>query len=156
MKLFEIVQRELEAVETWTRDQAISGLDISISGSAAVGSDLLLASADSVRNTEWFTLILVTTILITVYRSPLLVIVPLVTIGVSLDIALHTLALISQIEGPSGPYLSLFKTTKIFIVVILFGTGTDFCLFLIARLRENGSKFPDHQEALSQLSLIHI
>ena len=148
--LFEIVQRELEAVEAWTRDQAITGLDLSISGSAAVGSDLLLASADSVRNTEWFTLILVTIILITVYRSPLLVIVPLVTIGVSLDIALHTLALISQIEGPSGPYLSLFKTTKIFIVVILFGTGTDFCLFLISRLRENGSKFPDHQEALSQ------
>ena len=117
VKLFEIVQRELEAVETWTRDQAISGLDISISGSAAVGSDLLLASADSVRNTEWFTLILVTTILITVYRSPLLVIVPLVTIGVSLDIALHTLALISQIEGPSGPYLSLFKTTKILSLI---------------------------------------
>lgn len=150
IELFEIVQKELKAVEAWSAPLETSGLELGLSGAAAVGSDLLLASADSVKNTEWFTLVLVTLILITVYRSPLLVIVPLVTIGVSLDIALHSLALLSQFEWPGGTALSLFKTTKIFIVVILFGAGTDFCLFLIARLRENVEKFPNHSEAVAQ------
>ena len=148
--LFEIVQKELDAVEAWSAPLGSADLELGLSGAAAVGSDLLLASADSVKNTEWFTLVLVTLILVTVYRSPLLVIVPLVTIGVSLDIALHSLALLSQFEWPGGASLSLFKTTKIFIVVILFGAGTDFCLFLIARLRENVADFSDHSEAVAQ------
>ncbi len=150
IELFEIVQKELKAVEAWSSPLQSPGLELALSGAAAVGSDLLLASADSVKNTEWFTLVLVTLILITVYRAPLLVLVPLITIGVSLDIAIHSLALLSQFEGPGGASLSLFKTTKIFIVVILFGAGTDFCLFLIARLRENVSHFAHHGEAVAQ------
>lgn len=128
-------------------------LQIGFSGSAAVGGDLLRAAADSIEKTELFTVILVVLILSFVYRSPLLVIMPMLTIYASMTAATSIVALLAQwVQQPGMEWCNfkIFTTTKVFIVVILYGSGTDYFLFLVARYREELERGHSAREALSE------
>jgi RND superfamily putative drug exporter len=110
-------------------------------GSAGVGRDLTAATGESLDATTVATVLLVIVVLLLVYRAPLLALVPLVTIAVSVWVALNFLALATLLPG-----VHLVNISKIFAIVILYGAGTDYCLFLISRYREelhNGRPTPD-------------
>ena len=111
------------------RPQMRSALDTT--GPAGVGRDLIRASAESLDDTTLATVGLVIVVLLLVYRSPLLALVPLVTIAVSSWVALKLLALVTLMPG-----VHLVNISQIFAIVILYGAGTDYCLFLISRYRE--------------------
>jgi RND superfamily putative drug exporter len=102
-----------------------------VTGPAGVGRDLIAAGADSLESTTLATVVLVVVILLAVYRAPLLALVPLVTIAVSVFVALKLLALCTLIPG-----FYVVNISKVFAVVMLYGAGTDYCLFLISRYRE--------------------
>ncbi|MBI3467397.1 MAG: MMPL family transporter, partial [Planctomycetes bacterium] len=135
-----------------------AGLLFGISGPAAVGGDTLASARESIQNTELATVVLVVAILLAVYRAPLLAIVPLVAIAVSVAVALDLVALLVQgcavLRGwyPDLTWLDfkIFKTTKIFVVVLLFGSGTDFCLFLISRYKEELEHGTERTTALAR------
>jgi len=77
------------------------------------------------------TILLVVVVLLCVYRSPLLAIIPLLTIAVSVWVALQLMALLTLVPG-----VHLVNVSKVFAIVIVYGAGTDYCLFLISRYRE--------------------
>lgn len=133
------VMRRIEGMLEEVRRDLPPGLMVGVSGSAAVGGDMLIAAADSLRSTETVTVLLVLSILLLVYRAPLLTAIPLITIAASVIASLAVvslLALIGQQPGYEWWNFRIFTTTRVFIVVLLFGAGTDFCFFLIARYRE--------------------
>lgn len=119
------------------------GLELLTTGSAAIGGETLTAARDAIRYTEWITVAMILLILAAVYRAPLLVLIPMVSIGVAVLVSTSLVLLLTDwsITG-IVPFLDIriFTTSRIFIVVILFGAGTDYCLFLISRLREEAAK----------------
>ncbi len=132
-----LLRRVEDALEALRADSAFpAGLRLGITGSAAIGADMLSAAEESIRNTEWATFALVLLILLAVYRAPGLVFIPLLTIGVSVFVAMGLVALATQVCAGLGVNFMIYKTTRIFVLVILVAASTDFCLFLIARYKE--------------------
>ncbi len=140
------VERIVKEVDAF-RPKAPEGLALGITGSAAVGRDMNTASIDSMHNTTTATIALVVAILLIVYRSPLLALIPLVTIALSVWTSLMGIAWLTKLPGL---HFQLINITNIFVIVVLFGAGTDYCLFLIARYREELARGRSQRSALRE------
>lgn len=145
IEFLEAVNRLINRAVSLHRDVHRSDLEVLATGSAAIGGATLIAARDAIRYTEWFTVLIILVILTLVYRSPLLIAVPLVSIFLAVAVstgALAWLAYAAQQGWTGGWDFRIFTTSRIFLFVILFGAGTDYCLFLIARLREEAIAEP--------------
>jgi RND superfamily putative drug exporter len=105
------------------------------------------ASDESVSNTTWATIALVVIILLVVYRSPLLALIPILTIALSVWFSLMAIAVLARLPGLNFQVINI---TNLFVIVVLFGAGTDYCLFLIARYREELIRGMGRDEALRE------
>jgi RND superfamily putative drug exporter len=105
-------------------------LDAHVTGNAGVAADQALAIDASLERTTVITLVLVTAILVWVYRSPIAPLVPLVTIGFAYASSRALVALLG------GAGLEISSLVENFMVVIVFGAGTDYCLFIVSRYKE--------------------
>jgi RND superfamily putative drug exporter len=123
------------------------GLTRALTGSAVVGHDMNNASNESLANTTTATIALVVLILMIVYRSPLLALTPLLTIALSVVASMLAIALLTKIPGLEFQVIDI---TKLFVIVVLFGAGTDYCLFLIARYREELIRGRTRDDALRE------
>lgn len=108
-----------------------AGLEISISGSATFGRDMIREASKSAKSTEKWTVILVVGLLIVIYRAPALAMIPLITVAVSTAVSLKLLSI-----GAKAGVVSLFNGIETYVTVLIYGAGVDYCLFLIARYRE--------------------
>ena len=107
-----------------------AGMLTEVSGTAGIGRDYLAAISEGTDRTTLVTIVLVVLILLLIYRAPLAALVPLATIGAAFAVARGALGFLAQ-AGWQVP--SLLDS---FIVVMVFGVGTDYTIFLISRYRE--------------------
>ena len=107
------------------------GLEIRWTGDAVIGRDYMASVQTSLDRAAVATVVLLLCVLLAVYRSFWLALVPLATIGASLVISRGILAWMMLAGWELSPLVELF------LIAILFGTGTDFCLFLSWRYAEH-------------------
>jgi RND superfamily putative drug exporter len=107
-----------------------AGTKLYVTGDPAMISDLTTAVNEASNKVTGVTVALLLVILWLVYRRWAAVLVPLATIGVALVCARGILAL----AGEHG--VSLSSYTDAFVIAITLGAGTDYCVFLISRFRE--------------------
>lgn len=77
------------------------------------------------------TIILVLVFLLLIYRSPVLALIPLVAVGFAYGVTSPLLGLMAR-EG----WITVDSQAVSIMTVLLFGAGTDYCLFMISRFRQ--------------------
>ena len=120
----------VDALRTHLATVSAGGLEAAVTGTAAIGTDYLAAVIKGTDRTTLVTVALVIVILLLIYRAPVAAMVPLLTIGAAFAVARAVLALLAM-AGWKVP--SLLDT---FSVVLVFGVGTDYAIFLLSRYRE--------------------
>jgi RND superfamily putative drug exporter len=99
-------------------------------GSVGFLHDLFESVQRTIDKTTIVTIILVIVLLLIIFRSPVAALVPLFTIGMSFLITRGVIGYLAQ----AG--ISFSTVTDAYMVVTIFGVGTDYCLFIISRFRE--------------------
>ena len=122
-----------------------NGLEISLTGSAVIGRDQIEAELQSIRATGVLTILLVAGLLILIYRAPLLAVIPLVTVYLTVQISLYILAILAK-----GGHLNVFQGLQIYITILAYGAGVDYCLFLTARYKEELDRGAAPKDAVAQ------
>ena len=115
-----------------------------LSGQAGIGADLSDSIKQSVDKTTWATIILVIVLLLVIYRSPVASLVPLVTVSSAFVISRGVLGYLAQ-----GGW-KITSMLDSFLIVLIFGAGIDYCLFIVSRLKEELAKGNHEHEAVAQ------
>lgn len=125
------------------------GVTAQVTGDVAINTDYQDQINKSSALTTLATVILVLAIMLGVFRSLTLPILPLATIGISILISMGVVAFL----GTHGLVVS--SNTPIFMIVLLAGAGTDYCLFLASRFKEELLAGKDAREAIIE-TMTHV
>ena len=106
----------------------------SFSGEATLGRDYLAAIEEGGRRSGLATVALVAVTLLAVYRAPLAALVSLATLGVALGVTFGAVTLAAQLGLPVA------YQSRGFLVALLFGIGTDYCLLLVRARARSGAR----------------
>ncbi|MHB8105172.1 MAG: MMPL family transporter, partial [Dehalococcoidales bacterium] len=110
--------------------ETYQGPSFYFTGSVGFLHDLFESVQRTIDKTTYVTIILVIVLLLIIFRSPIAALVPLITIGMSFLITRGVIGFMAQ----AG--ISFSTVTDAYMVVTIFGVGTDYCLFIISRFRE--------------------
>ena len=118
-------------------------LQVKVTGPAGVIADAVFIFKSTDLPLLLTTIALVLALLIIIYRSPILALIPLVAVGWVLSIVNALLGFVAQ-----AGWLSISQQATSIMTVLLFGAGTDYTIFIASRYREELRRNPDAHLAL--------
>ncbi|MGB9308376.1 MAG: MMPL family transporter [Mycobacterium sp.] len=120
-------QRITEIAQHTTAGTALTA---GLTGQAAMVGDLSIVSTRDMHRIEIATAVLVLLILLMIYRRPVTVLLPLITIGISVTAAQGV------VSALTGLGLGVSSMTIALMTAMIVGAGTDYAVFLISRYHE--------------------
>ncbi|HDR7784737.1 MULTISPECIES: MMPL family transporter [Bacillus] len=117
--------------DPFKRKLSDAGLHVRLSGPVGIQTDAVSLFSQADVKLLIATVLLVLVLLILLYRSPILAILPLLVVGFAYGIISPTLGFLAN-HG----WIKVDAQAISIMTVLLFGAGTDYCLFLISRYRE--------------------
>lgn len=136
------------AVGTLRKDAGASlkgtSLRAGLTGDAPIQVDTSNSFGSATKVVFVATIALIILMLLAVFRSPIAAAFPIASIGLVFLVATKALAVLAQTLG-----FHLDSSTSSLLIVVLFGIGTDYVLFLLFRYRERLSKGDDSDTAVA-------
>jgi putative drug exporter of the RND superfamily len=120
-----------------------SGLTEGVTGTAAQQLDSQQSGNNAEKIVTIATLILILILLLLIFRSPIIALLPLIVIAIVSQVAT---GLISDVN--TALHLNADSSVTTLLIVVLFGIGTDYILFLMFRYRERLRLGEDPKQAM--------
>ena len=108
-----------------------AGLYEGVTGAAAQQLDSEQSGNKAEEIVLLATLVLILVLLLIIFRSPIIALMPIITIAIVAEVAQGLIA-----DVNSALNLNADSQTTVILIVVLFGIGTDYILFLMFRYRE--------------------
>ncbi|MCM3883945.1 MMPL family transporter [Frankia sp. R82] len=121
------------------------GTEVAVTGPAGLVADTYHLFSTIESRLLLVTAGIVAVILLVVYRSPLLWLVPLASVGIADQAAAGIIDLLAR-----NTALTVNGQSSGILRVLVFGAGTDYALLLIARYREELTRHRDPRQAMRQ------
>ncbi|WP_258000524.1 MMPL family transporter [Bacillus sp. Marseille-P3661] len=129
-------QGTVEKVAQSLREKTeVASVDSYYTGTDIVLDDFAKSSQEGIKKTEGIAIIFILVVLVLVFRSPIVPLISLITVGVSYIVSL---GIVTQLVDKFNFPFSNF--TQVFLIVILFGVGTDYNILLYTRFKEELGK----------------
>jgi putative drug exporter of the RND superfamily len=120
-----------------------SHLEEGVTGQAAQSLDSEKSSSNADQIVLLATLALILILLLIIFRSPVIAVLPLIVIGVVSQVATGLIAFVNKALN-----LNADSSISTILIVVLFGIGTDYILFLMFRYRERLRRGEDRKQAM--------
>ncbi|MEL7675512.1 MAG: MMPL family transporter, partial [Chloroflexota bacterium] len=118
------------AIDAWIAEHAPEGLAAYQTGEGPIINNTTESVEYSAHLTTRVTIALVIILLLLIYRSPVSPLVPLVAVTVAYLISRGIVAFLG------AHVMTITSYANLIMIVVMYGAGTDYCLFLISRFRE--------------------
>jgi len=127
-----------DALDKYLSTNAPSGVKTYITGSIAITQSTTQSASETAERTLIVTVSLVIVLLVLIYRSP---VSPLLPLGAATLAYVISQGLVAALSRAMGMTISTYA--NVLLVAVLFGAGTDYCLFMISRFREEMADTPE-------------
>ena len=121
-----------------------SNLSTLLTGEAAIQTDTIDSAKSALTIVSIATILLIIILLGAVFRGPLAALMPVIAIAGIYELTTALLASLAKVVG-----FTLDDNLTTMLVVVLFGIGTDYVLFLLFRYRERLRAGDDYKTAIT-------